>query len=225
MTSHPRVKISPDQRVYVHTGLPMPRPWLLFAPNGGFVHHEHSEALSDDQVADWPEYGPPSSGESRDPNVMREQALAALNAKNWDLPRKSAISAEGHAVVSALLYVGDLLNGIGYLLANPVEPAAPAENTHPVDHLVKTVRAAHLPDMHVHFTEKADLRSQVVADILALANIRVTQAEVRTWDPDMRERAAAYAAAVHLHASDNPDVVIPQRPAFLPREGDLTRDT
>lgn len=166
--------------------------------------------------------------ESRDPEAMRERAVAALNAKTWDLSNNSQVGAEGHAIVCALLYVGDLLNGIGYLLANPVKPAPvkPPKYTLAVDHLADIAHRATPPRRQAKhrvlrpevIADLLVLRPEVIADLLSLINITVTSAEVSAWDVRMREQAADYAAAVHLHASDNPDVAVPPRPAFLPAE-------
>jgi hypothetical protein len=38
---------------------------------------------------------------------------------------------------------------------------------------------------------------------------------VKGWTPDQRKEVEQYCGAVHLSASDNEDVVVPERPEFL----------
>lgn len=123
-----------------------------------------------------------------------------------------------HAITAALLYVGDLLNGIGYLLTQQGldrTRAKPVQDER-ISRMVKAAREGKMPALAVHFVERRDLTPDAVADLLALINVRITPDQVSAWDMDMREQAADYAAAVHLHASDNPDVILPDRPDWLP---------
>lgn len=56
---------------------------------------------------------------------------------------------------------------------------------------------------------------EVVADILCLATgVMIPAGVIATWTPREREAAAAWAAAEHLHASDNPVRRLPQ-PGFV----------
>lgn len=58
--------------------------------------------------------------------------------------------------------------------------------------------------------------AQVVSDLLALVGYTVTADHIRDrWTPEQLEQAADWAGSVHLNASDNVDVVVPERPAFL----------
>ncbi len=66
-------------------------------------------------------------------------------------------------------------------------------------------------------TEPVDrgLTDQVLADLLSLVSVTVSPDQVATWTPEQREQAAEWASLVHLSASDNDDVKVPPRPAFL----------
>jgi hypothetical protein len=55
----------------------------------------------------------------------------------------------------------------------------------------------------------------LVVDLLALVCVSVPQEQVEGWTEEQRQQAARWAVAVHLSASDNDDVEVPPRPAFL----------
>lgn len=72
------------------------------------------------------------------------------------------------------------------------------------------------------------LTPEMVADILSLVDVEVHPDYVRgAWDPQQWVTAVEWASAVHLDASDNIGVDIPERPGFLPaakhpaQEGDI----
>jgi len=52
--------------------------------------------------------------------------------------------------------------------------------------------------------------------LLLMGDVNVTQEQVATWSQDQMDRAYDWAMRVHLHASDNPGVFVPDRPDFLP---------
>jgi hypothetical protein len=54
----------------------------------------------------------------------------------------------------------------------------------------------------------------VLSDLLSLVGVSASSARVLSWDSQQRQRAAEWASAVHLSASDN-DVEVPPRPSFL----------
>lgn len=54
-----------------------------------------------------------------------------------------------------------------------------------------------------------------VVDLLALVCVTVSEDQAREWTEEQRQQAARWAGAVHLSASDNDDVEVPPRPAFL----------
>lgn len=56
----------------------------------------------------------------------------------------------------------------------------------------------------------------VTVDLLALVDVYATLEEAQSWTKEQREEAEKWAGAVHLSASDNDDVEVPQRPDFLP---------
>jgi hypothetical protein len=63
--------------------------------------------------------------------------------------------------------------------------------------------------------------------LLQLIGWTVSPATFELWSDGEKRDAAAYAAAVHLHASDNNDVVVPERPACLlgePWDGGYSED-
>lgn len=66
--------------------------------------------------------------------------------------------------------------------------------------------------------DASELTDEALIDLLGLISIAVDLSAVQSWTPEQREKAEAYAAAVHLKAGDNDDVVIPTRPDFLPEE-------
>jgi hypothetical protein len=61
----------------------------------------------------------------------------------------------------------------------------------------------------------ANPAADLVVDFLALAGVSATAKQVGGWTRAQREEAARWAAATHLSASDNDDVEVPPRPAFL----------
>ena len=64
----------------------------------------------------------------------------------------------------------------------------------------------------------ATLHPDVRQALLLLADVEVAEGTIRRWSAAKREEVRAWAAAVHLRASDN-IVVMPSRPAFLPKGG------
>lgn len=42
----------------------------------------------------------------------------------------------------------------------------------------------------------------------------ITEQQVRDWTADQRADAFHWAMTLHIHASDNDDVVVPPRPSF-----------
>lgn len=60
------------------------------------------------------------------------------------------------------------------------------------------------------------IEPEVLSDLLSLADIVVTAEECAARTPEERQQAERWASAMVLAASDNPDVRIPTRPAWLP---------
>jgi len=52
--------------------------------------------------------------------------------------------------------------------------------------------------------------------LLLVGDVDVRWETVSTWSQDQMDRAYDWALRVHLHASDNPDVFVPDRPDFVP---------
>ncbi|HYQ69651.1 hypothetical protein [Actinophytocola sp.] len=57
--------------------------------------------------------------------------------------------------------------------------------------------------------------AQLVVDFLGIAGVSVTAEQAAGWSREQRKQAVQWAAATHLSASDNDDVEVPLRPAFL----------
>jgi hypothetical protein len=74
--------------------------------------------------------------------------------------------------------------------------------------------------------EPADVPAHILVDLLGLAEVKVTEAEVMSWSKGQRRQAEHWASATHLRASDN-DVPVPDQPDFVAvgdfRVGDLVR--
>jgi len=69
--------------------------------------------------------------------------------------------------------------------------------------------------------EKTETIPEVLADILSLvAGVMIPAEVIATWTTQEREQAAKWAAAEHLHASDNDVRRIPQ-PLFVARAADI----
>lgn len=72
-----------------------------------------------------------------------------------------------------------------------------------------------------------DVPANVLVDMLGLAQVSVTEAEVKVWTLAQRRQAEHWATATHLAASDN-DVIVPDQPDFLAqgdfRLGDVVRN-
>lgn len=51
---------------------------------------------------------------------------------------------------------------------------------------------------------------------LMMASITVDEATIATWSDDQCREADVWACSVHLSASDNDDIQVPSKPAFLP---------
>jgi hypothetical protein len=56
---------------------------------------------------------------------------------------------------------------------------------------------------------------EVTSDLLRLATIEAPVALVATWTDEQVKQADEWTGAVHLRASDNDNVIVPPRPAFL----------
>lgn len=52
--------------------------------------------------------------------------------------------------------------------------------------------------------------------LLLVGDVNVTEEQVAAWTQDQMDRAYDWAMRVHLHASDNPGVLVPARPDFIP---------
>lgn len=53
--------------------------------------------------------------------------------------------------------------------------------------------------------------------MLLVGDVAVTDEQVATWTQDQMDRAYDWAMRLHLHASDNPGVFVPERPDFIPK--------
>lgn len=62
-------------------------------------------------------------------------------------------------------------------------------------------------------------RTGVLRDLLLLVGVQVSKETIKRWSDHQKRKATEWASLVHLAASDN-DVEIPNRPEFLPAEGD-----
>lgn len=146
--------------------------------------------------------------EPRDPELMRRRVLDIVYVNSEDqINPHILVSRDAHATVCALLYVGDLLNETLRVLTAPPNTELKYRPT--------PDRPRRMPSVGDH----EDLSPEALADLLALIGVRVTRDHISTWDVAMREDAAYYATAVHLNASDNPHIIPPERPPFLPPEG------
>jgi hypothetical protein len=65
--------------------------------------------------------------------------------------------------------------------------------------------------------EPFDRNDEITRDFLEMVSMNVPIETIGTWTDEQVRLAEEYASAVHLNASDNDDVVIPPRPAFLPK--------
>lgn len=65
--------------------------------------------------------------------------------------------------------------------------------------------------------------ADVLQSILAIVDRNVEQIVIETWTPAEREEARAWAAAVHLSASDNDDVVVPPEPEHVKKASWVSR--
>jgi hypothetical protein len=74
--------------------------------------------------------------------------------------------------------------------------------------------------------DDVDIDPHGLVDVMSLAHVRVTAAEVMTWTQDQRQQALKWASATHLSASDN-DVAVPEQPDFVAvgdfQVGDIVR--
>jgi hypothetical protein len=63
---------------------------------------------------------------------------------------------------------------------------------------------------------------EVLADILSLVGgVMIPAGVISTWTPAQRDMAARWAAAEHLHASDNEDVTRVPEPEFVKRAAEI----
>ncbi len=58
--------------------------------------------------------------------------------------------------------------------------------------------------------------NEATSDLLSLVGIDAPAEVVATWPDEDVKAACEWAGCTHLHASDNDDVVVPPRPAFIP---------
>lgn len=58
--------------------------------------------------------------------------------------------------------------------------------------------------------------SELTRDMLLLVDVHVGLCEIDSWSKQQRDQAEEWAVAVHAKASDNHDVEVPPKPAFLP---------
>lgn len=61
-----------------------------------------------------------------------------------------------------------------------------------------------------------DPAATLTVDFLGLVDVSVNVEQAAGWTRAQRKQAVQWAAATHLSASDNDDVEVPPRPAFLP---------
>lgn len=64
-------------------------------------------------------------------------------------------------------------------------------------------------------SESDEWPDQALVDLLGLISFTVTEEHMAAWTPEQRAQVGQWAGAVHLNASDNDDVVVPDRPVFL----------
>ncbi|QOG20415.1 hypothetical protein [Bradyrhizobium sp. SEMIA] len=57
--------------------------------------------------------------------------------------------------------------------------------------------------------------------LLLVADVHVTEEMVATWTQDQMDCAYDWAMRIHLHASDNDDAFVPDRPDFIPKSARL----
>ena len=71
-------------------------------------------------------------------------------------------------------------------------------------------------------TEETETRPEVLADILSLvAGVMIPAEVIATWTTAERKDACEWAAAEHLHASDNDDVQRVPQPLFVHRAAEV----
>lgn len=58
--------------------------------------------------------------------------------------------------------------------------------------------------------------------LLLVGDADVTEELVTTWTQDQMDYAYNWAMRLHLYASDNPGVFVPERPDFIPKPDELT---
>jgi hypothetical protein len=63
--------------------------------------------------------------------------------------------------------------------------------------------------------EEWDNDPQITISMLGLVDIQVTLDQVCAWTSGQRQAAEKWAGAIHLCASDNDDVEVPEKPSFL----------
>lgn len=91
----------------------------------------------------------------------------------------------------------------------------------------ETVEPPALPDHTVILLSLAGVGAHGITE----ASLGELQTAVDEWDHDQREAAADWAARVHLHASDNDDIEVPETPPHVDeldrrlREAHLNRET
>jgi ribosome modulation factor len=70
---------------------------------------------------------------------------------------------------------------------------------------------------------RVEYPAEILIGLLSFIDVDVDAATVESWTLEQRAQVQEYAAAVHLSASDNDDVIVPPRPDFLPVAG-ITSD-
>lgn len=59
-----------------------------------------------------------------------------------------------------------------------------------------------------------DIQTEAIRGLLSLAEVYLPESVIAGWSAEQRSEAKAWAANVHLQASDN-DVKVPSKPAFV----------
>jgi hypothetical protein len=75
------------------------------------------------------------------------------------------------------------------------------------------------PPVFLHDTTTGGVDPFALANMLSLVGVTVTAERIHdTWTAGQRDKAEAWASAMHLSANDHDDVVVPPRPEFLATE-------
>jgi hypothetical protein len=101
-------------------------------------------------------------------------------------------------------------NEIALAAANPRDDTPVGD---PVVTAADLAKVAHLP---VDDWKRDD---ELTQSLLGLAGVEADLELIESWTDAQVRQAEEWAGATHLRASDNDDVEVPARPAFLPEEG------